>query len=188
MVERITEAFPVVDENDKVMYPVYSKEALHNSKLRHRSTHIFIETFGRGFVLQLKGEKSENAGKWSSAVSGHVEYGEDYKDAAIREAKEELGLEINEKELEYVLKINACEETNNEFVVLFTYLMNKSIESIKPDQEEVDKVLIVPLADVIRDTNKNTTDYSPAFIRLLDEWIDHELIGNTEGGQSGGSK
>lgn len=188
MPNKTIESYPVVDENDKVMYPVYSKEALHNDKLRHRSVHIFIETFGRGFVLQLKGEKSENAGKWSSAVSGHVEYGEDYKEAAIREAKEELGLKIEEEELDRILKIDACEETNNEFVVLFTYLMNKDVESIKLNQEEVDKALIVPLADVIRDANKNASDYSPAFIKLLDEWMNHELLKNTKGGQSGESE
>jgi len=181
MPSKMTEAFPVVDENDRVLYPVYSKKALHNSKLKHRSVHIFIETFGRGFVLQLKGENSENAGKWSSAVSGHVEYGEDYKDAAIREAKEELGLEINNEELVRILKVNACEETGNEFVVLFTYLMNKDTESIKPNQEEVEKVLIVPLADVIRDTNKNVGDYSPAFMKLLYGWIDYELVGKGKG-------
>jgi len=179
---KIAEAFPVVDKNDKVLYPVYSKEALHNGKLMHRSVHIFIETFGRGFVLQLKGEKSENAGKWSSAVSGHVEYGEEYEDAAIREAEEELGLEIDKDELIRVLKVDACEETNSEFVVLFTYLMNKDTESIRPNQEEVEKLLIVPLADVISDANKNVNDYSPVFIMLLDKWIDYELVEKAKGG------
>jgi len=178
MTEKIPAAFPVVDKNDKVMYPIYSKEALHHNKLMHRSVHVFIETFGRGFILQLKGRESENAGKWSSAVSGHVEYGEDYQDAAIRETKEELGLEIDSKELIRILKIDACEETNNEFVVLFTYLMNKDTESIKPDPEEVEKVLIVPLADVMRDTNKNSNDYSPPFLKLLDRWLAHELAKN----------
>jgi len=182
MPSEIVEAFPVVNENDKVMFPVYSKETLHNDKYKHRAIHIFIETFGRGFVLQLKGEKSENPGKWSSAVSGHVEYGEDYEDTAIREAKEELGLEIDREELVRILKINACEETGNEFVVLFTYLMNKDIEHIKLNSDEVEGILIAPLADVIRDVNKNVSDYSPAFTRLLDEWIDHELVEKSVGG------
>jgi len=180
------ESFPVVDENDRVLYPVYSKEELHSGNHKHRSIHVFIETFGRGFILQLKGKNSENAGKWSSAVSGHVSYGEDYEDAAIREADEELGLEIDKKELIRILKMNACEETGNEFVVLFTYLMNRDIESIRPKTEEIEKALIVPLAEVMRDTVKNINDYSPVFIKLLEKWIDHELIGKSMGGWNAG--
>ena len=176
------ESFPVVDENDRVLYPVYSKKELHSGNRKHRSIHIFIETFGRGFVLQLKGKDSENAGKWSSGVSGHVGYGEDYEDAAIREADEELGLEIDKKDLIRILKMDACEETGNEFVVLFTYLMDINIESIRPKTEEIEKALIVPLAEVMRDTTKNINDYSPVFIELLEKWINHELIGKSAGG------
>jgi len=181
----IIERYPVVNGNDEVIFQVNSKRELHVNNYRHRAAHIFIETFGRGFVLQLKGENSENSGKWSSAVSGHVENGESYEEAAIREAKEELGLEIDRKELIQIAKISACEETNNEFVVLFTYLMNKDIEHIKPDPNEVENVIIVPLADVMRDTIKNPKDYSPAFVRLLDEWINHELDVKVIGGKDG---
>jgi len=175
MPSKIIEAFPVVDENDRVKFAVYSKEALHSNNYKHRSVHLFIETFGGGFVLQLKGKNSENAGKWSSAVSGHVNYGEDYEEAVIRETKEELGLEMDKKDLTRILKIDACKETNNEFVVLFTYLMDINVESIKPDPYEIESVIITPLKDVIKDTNKNLDNYSPAFIRLFDEWIDQEL-------------
>ena len=184
--------FPVVNENDEIISSIYSKKELHDKNYKHRAVHIFVETFGRGFILQLKGKNSENAGKWSSAVSGHVECRESYEEAAIREAKEELGLEIDKKELIRIIKIAACKETNNEFVVLFTYLMDRNTESIKLDlneveneeENEVENVLIVPLTDVIRDVNKNLSDYSPAFIKLLDEWLDHELLEKAKGGEN----
>jgi len=181
----IVARYPVVNEKDVVMFYARDKTELHSNNCKHRAIHIFIETFGRGFVIQLKGKNSENAGKWSSAVSGHVERGESYEEAAIREAKEELGLEINEKELIKIVKTDPCKETNNEFVVLFTYLMNKNIEHIKPDPNEVENVLITPLADVIRDANRNPKDYSPAFIKLLDEWLNHELNEAAVGGKDG---
>ena len=176
--------FPVVNENDEIISSIYSKKELHDKNYKHRAVHVFVETFGRGFILQLKGKNSENAGKWSSAVSGHVECRESYEEAAIREAKEELGLEIDKKELIRIIKIAACKETNNEFIVLFTYLMDRNTESIKLDPNEVENVLIVPLVDVIRDVNKNLSDYSPAFIKLLDEWLDHELLEKARGGEN----
>jgi ADP-ribose pyrophosphatase YjhB (NUDIX family) len=149
------------------------------------NTEQYMYLWKRGFVLQLKGKNSENAGKWSSAVSGHVEFGESYEDAAIREAKEELGLEIDKKELIRIIKIAACKETNNEFVVLFTYLMDRNTESIKLDPDEIENILIAPLADVIKDVNRNLGDYSPAFIKLLDEWLDYELLEKVRGGENG---
>ena len=185
MLDKKVESFPVVDKDDKVMFPVYNREILHSNKYRHRAIHIFIETFGGGFVLQLKGKSSENAGKWSSAVSGHVEYGEDYEEAAIREAKEELGLKIDKKELVRAIKIDACEETGNEFVVLFTYLMDRNVEFIKPNPNEIENILIGPLPDIIKDINKNPDDYSPAFIKLLNKWLNHEFSEKIEGGKNG---
>lgn len=35
----------------------------------------------------------EDAGKWSYSAAGHVEEGEDYQTAALRELKEELGID-----------------------------------------------------------------------------------------------
>jgi len=169
------EAFSVVSQNDTVLHPIYGKEALHASGTHiHRAVHLFIEGFGGTFVIQKKAAGTENAGKWSSAVSGHVKHLESYEEAVIREAKEELGLDVIKDDLLYILKAFPCKETGNEFVALYTYLIDREKEQIEIGSEEVDEIMTVPLGDLIVDVSENTDDYSPAFIELFQCWLEVE--------------
>jgi ADP-ribose pyrophosphatase YjhB (NUDIX family) len=137
----------------------------------HPFHHLFIEVFGGGFVLQKKADHTENGGKWSSAVSGHVRLNETYTEAIIREAQEELGLKLEIENLRKIAKISPCEETGNEFVTLFSYLLDPSSESVKKASDEVDAVLTCPLAAVIKDMEKDGHSYSPAFVMLFNMFL-----------------
>lgn len=167
------EKFDVVDENDSVMYCIVGKKALHNLTPGrfHRSSHLFIEIMGARFIIQLKSSETENAGLWSSAVSGHVRASESYKEAIIREANEELGLVIDPDELDVVGTIHPCEETGYEFATLFTYLMDDKTESIKPNPDEVDEVKILMLDDLIKHMDDHREQYSPAFLILMELFL-----------------
>jgi len=164
--------FPIVSLGDEIVGYMSGKEALHKCGLAHRAIHIFVELFGGGFVLQRKGPNSENAGTLSSAVSGHVEGDESYQDAAVREMKEELGLDIDEADLEVICKIPPCKETSDEFVVLFSYLLDPSKEDIRPDSEEVSEIIRLPFKDMVLSVDKNKEGYSPAFVLLLDKFLE----------------
>jgi 8-oxo-dGTP pyrophosphatase MutT (NUDIX family) len=169
------EMYPIVDEKDQVKEVVFSKEKLHDSKLFHRCVHVFIEVFGGLFLLQKKADKPEieNAGKWSSAVSGHVIYNESYEQAAIREAFEELGLVISKCELKKITKVYPTEEYGFEFVTLFTYLLDPSTEFPKTT-DEVDEILIAPLKMVTQDIEKYPEKYSRPFRALFKIFLGFE--------------
>lgn len=161
-------SYPIVDEDDKLLYNlVCTKEALHKSGKPHRSVHIFIETYKGGFVLQRKSANSENGGKLSSAVSGHVHGGETYAVAAIREMEEEIGIKTDEGELTELAKCKPCKETANEFVVLFSYLMDPDKEILKPNPDELDELIVLPRTEVEKDVQASPEKYSPAFRLLL---------------------
>jgi len=159
------ESFTIVNDNDIPKYVVHGKEALHAQPegCYHRAVHIFVEVMGGFFVLQLKSNDTENGGKWSSSASGHVRTEESYLEAAIRELKEELGLNVEVSDLDYVAILHPCEETNGEFVGVFAYLIDKNIEIIKPCPVEVVEVRILKMNDIIKDVSLNKDDYSPAF-------------------------
>lgn len=167
----MNEVFWVVDEKDSPLFPVYGKEVLHSNNYRHRGVHVFIEVFGGYFIIQKKATNTENGGLLSSAVSGHVRYGETYKEAAIREVKEELGLKVDPDELEEIAYVHPCKATNNEFVKLYSYLLDPREESIQINEAEMDGIIIVPLNEVIEDVDKNRNKYSSAFIFLLNIFI-----------------
>ena len=166
--------YQLVDENDKPQWGIGGKSALHAVRdAYHRSSHVFIEVFGGRFILQKKAVLTENGGLWSSAVSGHVESGESYRDTAIRETEEELGLTVPGHELDEVMTISPHQysQTDREFVTLFTYLLDPDKEHIYINEEELDGVAIVPRKDLVEDIKNNKDRYSPVFVLLFDLFI-----------------
>jgi 8-oxo-dGTP pyrophosphatase MutT (NUDIX family) len=66
---------------------------------------------GRQLILLQRRKNTGFAdGMWDLSCSGHVEHGESMTDAAIREAKEEIGVEINKADLRFVTMIHKREE------------------------------------------------------------------------------
>lgn len=165
------ECFGVVGEGDIFLYKALDKDDLHRDNKCHRGIHILVETFGGGMIIQKKAAHTENGGKWSSAVSGHVRLGESYAGAAIREAKEELGLSIEGEDLTRIAKVNPSKETGNEFVVLYTYLLDPSKEEAVIGCDEVDELITCPLKDLIADMDKGVSEYSPAFVLLFNIFL-----------------
>ncbi len=86
------EIFDVVDEYDRVVDRA-PRGKVHAQSLRHRATHIFIfNARGEIFLQRRSVWKDQAPGCWGSSAAGHVDHGEDYLAAALRELDEELGL------------------------------------------------------------------------------------------------
>ena len=62
--------------------------------------------------------KDSARGKWVSSCSGHVDSGEDYDSAAVRELGEELGL-FEPEGFARVFKELPCDQTGQEFVWVY---------------------------------------------------------------------
>lgn len=87
-----SELLVVVDADDRVLRHATRAECHADRTLIHRSTHVVVETTA-GLLLQRRGfEKDTGAGLWDSACAGHVQPGESYMEAAVRELGEELGI------------------------------------------------------------------------------------------------
>lgn len=65
---------------------------------------------GTEILLQRRCNTGYMDGKYDMACSGHLESGESFLMAMVREAKEELGIEINEKDLKLVSVIHPYQE------------------------------------------------------------------------------
>ncbi|MGC8744718.1 MAG: NUDIX hydrolase [Verrucomicrobiia bacterium] len=117
------EIYNVVDENDAVIGTA-SRTEIHRLGLKHRAVHILIfNSKGEVFLQKRSMKKDRCPGTWDSSASGHLDKGESYDDAAMRELKEELGV-TGKIELKKRLKLEASQETDNEFVWIYTGLYN----------------------------------------------------------------
>jgi 16S rRNA (adenine1518-N6/adenine1519-N6)-dimethyltransferase len=112
------EMFDVVDENDQVIGQDTRGE-VHARKLMHRAVHVFVFNKRGDLLLQQRSMlKDVHPGVWDSSVSGHLDAGEDYAAACVRELDEEMGIRVEEAPAE-IGRIAPCEETGWEHVRLY---------------------------------------------------------------------
>jgi isopentenyl-diphosphate delta-isomerase type 1 len=112
------EIFDVVDGRDRVIGQKPRSE-VHRLGLKHRAVHVLIFNARGELFLQKRSQfKDTFPGAWDSSCSGHLQPGEAYDDGAIRELKEELGIATN-KPLERLFKVDACPQTDQEFVWVY---------------------------------------------------------------------
>jgi 16S rRNA (adenine1518-N6/adenine1519-N6)-dimethyltransferase len=110
------EKFPVVDESDHVLRTA-SRPEVHGNNLLHRAVHVLIfNSIGDVYLQKRSPYKDRHPLLWDSSAAGHVDAGEEYDEAARRELKEELGIDVP---LERVVKLPASERTDYEFVWLY---------------------------------------------------------------------
>jgi isopentenyldiphosphate isomerase len=87
------EVFDIVNETDLVIGTASRDEVHGNPDLIHRVAHVLVFNNSGGLYLQKRAEsKDVQPGKWDTSVGGHVDAGERYDQAAIREMGEELGI------------------------------------------------------------------------------------------------
>jgi 16S rRNA (adenine1518-N6/adenine1519-N6)-dimethyltransferase len=112
----VSERFPVVDEEDRLLGDAPRHE-VHGNNLRHRAVHILIfNGLGELFLQKRSRWKDRHPLLWDSSAAGHVEAGEEYDATAVRELQEELGVKA---ELTRVAKLPASGRTGQEFIWLY---------------------------------------------------------------------
>jgi isopentenyldiphosphate isomerase len=83
------ELFDVVNERDEVI-GVAPRAQVHAEGLRHRAVHVLVfNPEGRLFVQRRSFAKDNSPGCWDTSAAGHLDAGEDYHAAALRELGEE---------------------------------------------------------------------------------------------------
>lgn len=112
------EIFDVVDQHDNVIDQKPRSE-VHRLGLLHRATHLLVFNAKDEVLLQKRSMlKDNNPGLWDSSVSGHVDQGETYDACVVREAFEEIGVELKQTP-ELLFKLDACRETDWEFTCVY---------------------------------------------------------------------
>lgn len=112
------EIFDVVNERDEVVGR-QSRREVHRLGLMHRAVHVLVfNSRGQVFLQKRSLTKDRQPGLWDSSASGHVDSGENYDACAIRELREELGLNVRETPSR-LFKLAASLETDQEHVWVY---------------------------------------------------------------------
>lgn len=118
--QRDDEIFDVVNERDEVVGQE-TRGNVHRNRLLHRAVHaLAFDANGRVFLQKRSMLKDTSPGCWDSSCSGHLDTGEHYDVAVVRELMEEIGLGVKpENGLEALFKLDSCRETGREFVWVY---------------------------------------------------------------------
>lgn len=158
------EPLEVVDDRDNVI-GLAPRAEIHAKGLLHRAVHIFVfNSRGEVYVQRRSPAKDRFPSLLDSSAAGHVDPGESYHAAALRELGEELGIRAPLKE---VLRVKACTVTDNEHVVLYSAVTD---EKPVPNPEEVQWGGFMNPEALSASMARTSEDFVPAFVHLWHEY------------------
>lgn len=144
----------IVDENGNFTGQIMEKEEAHDKNLLHNEVAVFIVNDKKQVLLQKRSpNKRFNPNKWA-LCAGHVDAHESLEDAAIREVKEEIGLEIKKEDLIPFAEREFTLQDSNSHITYFYYVKyNKDNSEFVIQKEELSEVKWFDFDDVIRKIN-----------------------------------
>ena len=154
------ELLEIVNEKGQVTGVAPRFEIHGNPALMHRVAHVLVINRKGQILLQKRSMKKDVApGRWDTSVGGHVDPGESPDAAALREMKEELGVEGALEFLHSYIHSNPYE---TELVYTFRAVMDGGF-TFNP--EEIDEIRFWGLDEIERSLGK----------RVLSDNFEHEI-------------
>ncbi len=136
------EYFDVLNEYGEFTGEVATREECHEKGLWHRAIYAFIFNENGEVLLQKRSKKKKLwPNLWDITAGGHVLAGEFGMQALIREIKEELGIDIKENEIKYLVGSTSSNTKgkiiNNHFNECYIVTKNIDISQLDLQEEEV---------------------------------------------------
>lgn len=105
----MSELLDIVDEDGEPTGKAVDREVAHRDGVRHRTSHVWLVRRGPTNALEVllqkrAADKDAFPGCWDISSAGHIPAGDDWKTSAIRELKEELGVEAKPEDLHWLGK------------------------------------------------------------------------------------
>ena len=98
----LKEIFEVVDKTGKVIGQAKREECHQGKNFIHRAVHLYVFNKEGMVMLQKRSQtKDISPGCWTASASGHLMVAENFEKAVKREAKEELGIILKQKDLKW---------------------------------------------------------------------------------------
>ena len=158
------EQFQVVDEKDAPTGAV-ARSLVHANNLLHRAVHVLVFNPLREVFLQFRSRsKDRHPLKWDSSAAGHVNAREDYDQTAVRELREELGIETP---LRRVAKLSASDRTGHEFIWLYEASYDGEMK-LNPGEIEAGRFFPPDIVD--RWIQARPNDFASGFLECWKLW------------------
>jgi isopentenyldiphosphate isomerase len=143
------ELIDVLDAEGNATGKTCLKSIVHKTGLYHATVHIWFYTTKGSILLQQRASsKIIYPLLWDVSVAGHIDAGEGFTTAAVREIKEEIGLIVDENELVKIGVFKSFKKYNtgiidNEFHHVFIAELKEDLDKLICQKEEVEALKLV---------------------------------------------
>ena len=162
------EYLDIVDQNGIPTGEIVERKRAHEEGIMHRTSHVWLLRKYNDCVQILLQKRCDTKdsfpGCYDISSAGHIPAGVDFVPSAIRELKEELGIEVSGNELIYCGdRIIAWDDEfygkpfhDRQYSRVFALWCDKSEQEFYLQEEEVSDVLWMGLDQAISAVNENT--------------------------------
>lgn len=149
------ELIDIFDENNKATGEVIDRKDAHKNGLWHRESVVIVMNEKNQVLLQKRSYKRHNyPGKWG-LMAGHVMSGDTPKSTAVRELKEEIGLEANQKDLRFIEIYVKNVPSNRAFIYIYLVKTDKKVNDYIIQRDELSEVKYYSIDTLIKRIKKN---------------------------------
>lgn len=150
----------VLDENGNPTGEAKTKQEIHEQGLWHNAAHIWIYNSNGEILMQLRAKNKDSyPGLWDISVAGHTDSGETPIESAVREMKEEIGLDVQLEQLEFdgIIKISQPIKDigwhDNEIGYVYFYKFDGSVNDLSMPDMEVEKLEFISIDRFKKEVN-----------------------------------
>jgi isopentenyldiphosphate isomerase len=158
------EEIETFDSNGNSIGKHTTRSQIHSKELWHQVAHVWIVNKKKEILLQKRSkDKKQYANVWHISAAGHIAYGEIPINSAARETAEEIGLNVNIRDLIYLGMEGVKQITpetgleDKELINTYLFRLNSAKSKFILQNEEVKELRWITLDELesdIKDKNK----------------------------------
>lgn len=168
------EFIDVLDERRNKVGIVRNRELVYKNGDWHKTVHIWLINSKNELLIQKRAkDKQTFPNLWAISIAGHVISGETSIEAALREIKEEIGIDVNPNDLKLIFTIKRIQDYKNGFlhvhddVYLFKYDLD--LYNTKIQKEELTDIRFINYKEL----EERLINKDPSFVPFTEE---HEKL------------
>ena len=171
----MTEYLDILDARGNKTGETKPKSDVHRDGDWHRTAYVwFLNSKGEILLQKRSLKKQTGGGLWDISAAGHVSAGQTSIEAAIRETKEEIGVDIGPDYLQFICTVAAEGKPrtnptfwNREYQDSYLVRRDLDISKLKLQKSEVDEVKFVD----IHEFKKWALEERPDLVRHKDGYV-----------------